>query len=132
VAADFHFRISTHRVKQAKIVRTKWWKRKGGTYEVFRERVFLEGAWSKEDANNMWVKMVTCIRKVAPEVFGVTKGSSGEPKDTWWWTEDVQKAIKKKKECCRSLFHVTPGFRRQTEYEPCTCQDQQFTYTAVT
>jgi hypothetical protein len=28
--------------------------------------------------------------------------------------------------------HVTPGFRRQTECEPCTCQDQQFTYTAVT
>jgi hypothetical protein len=28
--------------------------------------------------------------------------------------------------------HVTPGFRRQTECEPCMCQDQQFTYTAVT
>jgi hypothetical protein len=26
---------------------------------------------------------------------------------------------------------VTPGFRRQTECEPCTCQDQLFTYTAV-
>ena len=38
-------------------------------------------------------------------MFWVTKGSRGEPKDTWWWTEDVQKAIKEKKECCRSLFH---------------------------
>ena len=28
--------------------------------------------------------------------------------------------------------HVTPGFRRQTECEPCTCQDQLFTYTSVT
>jgi hypothetical protein len=27
---------------------------------------------------------------------------------------------------------VTLGFRRKTECEPCTCQDQQFTYTAVT
>jgi hypothetical protein len=27
---------------------------------------------------------------------------------------------------------VTPGFKRQTECEPCTCQDQLFTYTAVT
>jgi hypothetical protein len=27
---------------------------------------------------------------------------------------------------------VTPGFRRQTECEPCTCQDQLFTYIAVT
>jgi hypothetical protein len=43
----------------------------------------VEGAWSKEeDANNMWVKMATCIRKVVSDVFGVTKGSSDEPKDT--------------------------------------------------
>jgi hypothetical protein len=35
-------------------------------------------------------------------------------------------AIKNEKES------VTPSFRRQTECEPCTCQDQQFTYTAVT
>jgi hypothetical protein len=58
----------------------------------------VEGAWSEEeDANNMWVKMATYIMKVASEVFGVTKGSSGEPKDTWWWTEDVQKAIRRQK-----------------------------------
>jgi hypothetical protein len=31
-----------------------------------------------------------------------------------------------------SIASVTPGFRRQTECEPCTCQDQLFTYTAVT
>jgi hypothetical protein len=49
--------------------------------------------------------MATCIRKVASEVFGVTKGSSGESKDTWWWTEDVEKTIKEMNECCRSLFH---------------------------
>jgi hypothetical protein len=29
-------------------------------------------------------------------------------------------------------IYVTPGFRRQTECEPCTCQNQLFTYTAVT
>jgi hypothetical protein len=27
---------------------------------------------------------------------------------------------------------VRPSFRRQTECKPCTCQDQQFTYTSVT
>jgi hypothetical protein len=82
---------------------------KGETSEVFRERVFVEGAWFEEDANIMWV-MATCIRKVASEVFGVTKGSRGEPKDTWWWTEEVQKAIKEKKECYRSLFHDRSTF----------------------
>jgi hypothetical protein len=32
----------------------------------------------------------------------------------------------------KAMLTVTPGFRRQTECEPCTCQDQQFTYTTVT
>jgi hypothetical protein len=82
--ADFHFRIRTQRDKQAKFARTKWWKLKGETSKIFKERVFVKGAWSEEDANNMWVKIATCIRKVASEVFGVTKGSEGEPKDTWW------------------------------------------------
>jgi hypothetical protein len=54
----------------------------------------------------MWVKMATCIRKVASEVFGVTKGSNSESKDTWWWAEDVQKAIKEKKECYRSAVNI--------------------------
>ena len=38
------------------------------------------------------------IRKVASEVCGVTKGSGGEAKDTWWWNEEVQRAIKEKKD----------------------------------
>jgi hypothetical protein len=64
----------------------------------FLEKVFVEGAWSEEeDGNSMSVKMATCIRKVASKVFGVTKGSSDESKDTWWCTEDVQKTIKEKK-----------------------------------
>jgi hypothetical protein len=31
-----------------------------------------------------------------------------------------------------SGVRVTLGFGRQTECEPCTCQDQKFTYTAIT
>jgi hypothetical protein len=36
-----------------------------------------------------------CIRKVALVVCGVTK-ESGEAEDTWWWNEEVQRAIKEK------------------------------------
>jgi hypothetical protein len=58
LVVDFCFRTRTHRDKQAKIARTKWLKLKGETSKVFRERVFVEGAWSEEEnANNMWVKM---------------------------------------------------------------------------
>jgi hypothetical protein len=51
----------------------------------------------------MWIKMTTCIRKVALEEFGVTKRGKRETKNTWWWNEKVQKAIKEKKECCRRM-----------------------------
>jgi ferredoxin-thioredoxin reductase catalytic subunit len=43
--------------------------------------------------------MTTCIRKVASEEFGVTKGGKHETKEIWWWNENVQKDIKEKKEC---------------------------------
>ena len=49
------------------------------------------------------MKMRTCIRKVAKEVFGVTKGKNPEAKYTWWWNEDVQRAIKE--ECYKSWHH---------------------------
>ena len=58
-------------INKLKIERTKWWKLKGETSEVFREMVIKEG---EDDINNMWDKMATNIRKVASEVCGVTKG----------------------------------------------------------
>jgi hypothetical protein len=51
----------------------------------------------------MWMKIATCIRKVALKEFGVTKGGKCETKETWWWNEKVQKAIKEKKECFRHM-----------------------------
>jgi hypothetical protein len=51
----------------------------------------------------MWMKMSTCIRKVVSEEFGVTKGAKRETKETWWWNEKVQNAIKEKKECFRRM-----------------------------
>jgi hypothetical protein len=49
------------------------------------------------------MKMITCIRKVALEELGVPKGGKRETKETWWWNEKVQKAIKEKKECFRRM-----------------------------
>jgi hypothetical protein len=51
----------------------------------------------------MWMGMDTCIRKVASKEFGVTKVGKREAKETWWWNEKVQKAIKEKKECFRRI-----------------------------
>jgi hypothetical protein len=83
---------------------TIWWKLKEEVAKMFKERVLKEGPWHKGgDANSMWMKMVTCIRKVTSEEFGVTKGGKREAKETGWWNEKVQKVIKEKKQCFRHM-----------------------------
>ncbi|KAG2642940.1 hypothetical protein PVAP13_2KG287867 [Panicum virgatum] len=55
-----------------------------------------EGLWEEgEDADDMWLKMATCIRKDASEVFGMSRGGKQEGKDTWWWNDE--------KECFKRL-----------------------------
>jgi hypothetical protein len=68
-----------------------------------KPRIWRRRAQGGGDANSMWMKMSTCIRKVASEEFGVTKGGKREIKETWWWNEKVQNAIKEKKECFRHI-----------------------------
>jgi hypothetical protein len=83
---------------------TKWWKLKEETTKMLKERVLKEYTWHEGgDANSMWMKMSTCIRKLTSEEFGVTKGGKRETKEIWWWNEKEQKAIKKKKECFRRM-----------------------------
>ena len=60
---DFRFQVRARRDKQAKIERTKWWKLKEETLEVFRERVIKEGSWKEEEDIN------TCGRRWQP-TFG--------------------------------------------------------------
>jgi hypothetical protein len=89
-----------------KITRMRWWKLKGDVSQVFKNRVIAEGSWNKgDDADNMWKKMATHIRKVPIEVFRVTRGNKREPKYTWWWNDEIQKAIIEKKECYKRLHH---------------------------
>jgi len=41
-----------------------------------------EEPWEEEYADDMWLKMATRVRKVALEVFGVSRRGKQEEKDT--------------------------------------------------
>jgi hypothetical protein len=102
----FYFQVCVRRDRGMKITRTRWWKLKEDVSQVFKNRVIAEGSWNEGDnADNMWKMMATHIRKVAIEVFGVTRGNKREPRDTWWWNDEVQKTINEKKECYKRLHH---------------------------
>jgi hypothetical protein len=99
VVADFRFPVRLQRSKRIQALRTKWWKLKEETTKTFKERVIKYDPWHEGgDANSMWIKLTTCIRKEAFEEFVVIKRDKHETKETWWWNENVQKAIKEKKE----------------------------------
>jgi hypothetical protein len=84
VVTDFRFRVRAHRDKRAKIARTKWWKLRGEESQTFKERMLGEGPWKEGvDVDDMWIKMATCVWKVASEVFGVSRGDKQEVKETW-------------------------------------------------
>jgi hypothetical protein len=90
VVADFRFQLRLQRSKHVQVTMMKWWKLTKEAAKMFKERVLKEGSWHEgDDANNMWMKMFTCIRKVASEEFGVTKGGKRETKETWWWNKKV-------------------------------------------
>jgi hypothetical protein len=104
MVADFRFWVRLRRSKRIQVPRTKWWKLKEEAAKMFKERVLKEGPRHEGgDANSMWMKMSTCFRKVALEEFRVTKGGKRETKETWWWNEKVQNAVKEKKECFMHL-----------------------------
>jgi hypothetical protein len=104
VVADFSFRVRVVQDKRAEIARMRWWKLRGVEVQVFKDRMLGEGPWEEgEDANDIWLKMATCVQKMAAEVFGVSRGGKQEAKDNWWWSEEVQKAIKEK-----GVFQATP------------------------
>jgi hypothetical protein len=84
VVTDFCFWVPLQRSKRVQAPRTKWWKLKEVAVKTLKERVLKEGPWHEGgDTNNMWMEIATCIRKVASEEFGVTKGGKREAKETW-------------------------------------------------
>jgi hypothetical protein len=108
LVSNFRFQVCVRRDRSVKITRTKWWKLKGDISQMFKNRVFAERPWNvSENADNMWNEITTHIWKVAIEAFGVIRENKREPKNTWWWNDDVQKAISEKKECYKRLHHNT-------------------------
>ncbi|KAJ7949585.1 Retrovirus-related Pol polyprotein LINE-1 [Quillaja saponaria] len=62
------------------------------------------GGWRVEGEPNMiWDEMASRIRNTAREVLGESRGRGPPTKETWWWNEEVQQAIKVKKECYKRL-----------------------------
>ena len=42
--------------------------------------------------------MANCVKKVAKEILGESKGKKFTRRETWWWSKEIQNAIKEKRD----------------------------------
>ncbi len=51
----------------------------------------------------MWIQMASKIREVARKVLRESRGHGPPLRERWWWNEEVQKAVKRKREWHKKL-----------------------------
>ncbi|KAL0810434.1 hypothetical protein ABMA28_010573 [Loxostege sticticalis] len=104
VVMDMSFQAKSRPRKEKEPELTRWWLLKGRKADDFREE--LKDLNIPEDIENdvnaSWSHLQTKILKAANKVLGRTRGGKRIPKETWWWSEPVQVAIKKKKEAFKT------------------------------
>ncbi|KAK3553518.1 hypothetical protein QTP70_004198 [Hemibagrus guttatus] len=77
--------------------KTKWWKlKKEECCEEFRQKLrqTLGGQVVLPDD---WETTAEVIRETGRKVLGVSSGRRKEDKETWWWNEEVQDSIQRKR-----------------------------------
>ncbi|KAF7702306.1 hypothetical protein C0J45_23141 [Silurus meridionalis] len=77
--------------------RIRWWKLKEEKCSVrFREEV-RQGLGGGKEVLDDWVTTGGVMRVAAKKVLGVTSGNRKEDKEMWWWNEEVQESITRKR-----------------------------------
>ena len=77
--------------------RIRWWKLRERDMDVkFRKEVRL-ALGGREELPDDTGAAAEVVRESARKVLGVTSGQRREDKETWWWNEDVQESIKRKR-----------------------------------
>lgn len=91
----------TMEVRKRKRVKTekkiKWWKlRKEECCEEFRKEVGAVLGCVEEFPDD-WEATAAMIRETGRKVLGVSSGQRKEDKETWWWNDEVQESVQRKK-----------------------------------
>ncbi|KAK3524279.1 hypothetical protein QTP70_026044 [Hemibagrus guttatus] len=84
--------------KRSKIEKkTKWWKlKKEECCEEFRQKL-RQALGGQVVLQDDWETTAEVIRETGRKVLGVSSGRRKEYKETWWWNEEVQDSIQRKR-----------------------------------
>ncbi|KAJ7979012.1 Retrovirus-related Pol polyprotein LINE-1 [Quillaja saponaria] len=104
MVVDVGVKWRKQKYRSNKCIKTRWWNLNGGKMALFKDKMLQGDPWRVEGEPNMiWDEMASRIRNTAREVLGESRGRGPPTKETWWWNEEVQQAIKAKKECYKRL-----------------------------
>ncbi|KAK3544418.1 hypothetical protein QTP86_011156 [Hemibagrus guttatus] len=86
------------KTKRSKIEKkTKWWKlKKEECCEEFRQKL-RQAMGGQVVLPDDWETTAEVIRETGRKVLGVSSGRRKEDKETWWWNEEVQDSIQRKR-----------------------------------
>ncbi|KAK3563140.1 hypothetical protein QTP86_016380, partial [Hemibagrus guttatus] len=86
------------KTKTSKIEKkTKWWKlKKEECCEEFRQKL-RQALGGQVVLPDDWETTAEVIRETGRKVLGVSSGRRKEDKETWWWNEEVQDSIQRKR-----------------------------------
>ncbi|KAK3569029.1 hypothetical protein QTP86_021562 [Hemibagrus guttatus] len=87
----------TKRSKMEIEKKTKWWKlKKEECCEEFRQKL-RQALGGQVVLPDDWETTAEVIRETGRKVLGVSSGRRKEDKETWWWNEEVQDSIQRKR-----------------------------------
>ena len=96
---DWEIKCSKRRIPEQVTPKIKWWRLKEENLKIqFREKVLSERRLL-ENVQEWWEENSTVIVRAGQEVLGMTTGRRPPgDKETWWWNDEVNDAIRAKKE----------------------------------
>ncbi|KAK3550418.1 hypothetical protein QTP86_025164 [Hemibagrus guttatus] len=114
--------VTQGKTKRSKIEKkTKWWKlKKEECCEEFRQRL-RQALGGQVVLPDDWETTAEVIRETGRKVLGVSSGRRKEDKETWWWNEEVQDSIQRKR-LAKKKWDMDRTEENRQEYEESQCR----------
>ncbi|KAK3566834.1 hypothetical protein QTP86_004561 [Hemibagrus guttatus] len=101
--------------------KTKWWKlKKEECCEEFRQKL-RQALGGQVVLPDDWETTAELIRETGRKVLGVSSGRRKEDKETWWWNEEVQDSIQRKR-LAKKKWDMDRTEENRQEYKELQCR----------
>ncbi|KAK3570820.1 hypothetical protein QTP86_027652 [Hemibagrus guttatus] len=101
--------------------KTKWWKlKKEECCEEFRLKL-RQALGGQVVLPDNWETTAEVIRETGRKVLGVSSGRRKEDKETWWWNEEVQDSIQRKR-LAKKKWDMDRTEENRQEYKELQCR----------